>query len=264
MRHHSFDQRLCEFAHPLRGGAKFPELIDLLRPFAALEITPEMILNRSFPRSATFTHRSSTTKFRQNVRDFHRCARGFGSAVDFIFKTTCPCLVFVVKTEYYVDYRQAMLYGDTLQSITNGATQVLCVIGFALQNHSASDDCVGFVLDRNFARDQRNLERTRDAMDQNRTVWGKRAQLLDNVIYEPIHVLRIKPARDDVERAFGFGDWRTRRCRFRHRNSDFKFDRAAIGNHNKCPSFVFFVSRYFSLWGLASVRIGTCSIISKP
>ena len=39
---------------------------------------------------------------------------------------------------------------------------------------------------------------------------------------------------------------------------------SAIRNHSKCPSFVFFVSRYFSLCGLASARIGTCSIISKP
>ncbi len=43
-------------------------------------------------------------------------------------------------------------------------------------------------------------------MEQNRTVWRKRAQLLRNVIYEPIYILRIEPARNDVERAFGFGD----------------------------------------------------------
>jgi hypothetical protein len=47
-------------------------------------------------------------------------------------------------------------------------------------------------------------------------VWCKRAQLLGNVIYEPIYILRIKPTRNDVERAFGFADWETRRCRFRH------------------------------------------------
>src|SRR4029453_5968193 len=53
--------------------------------------------------------------------------------------------------------------------------------------------------------------------------------------------------------------------------SDLKFGRAAISNwqsairnHSKCPSFVFFVSRYFSLCGLASARIGTCWIISQP
>ena len=106
------------------------------------------------------------TNLRQNVRDFHRCARGFGSTIDFIFKTTCPRLVFVIKTEYCIDYRHAVLYGDALQGISNGATQVLCVIGFALQNHPARDDRVGFVLDRNFARDYGNLERTRNAMEQ--------------------------------------------------------------------------------------------------
>jgi len=99
-----------------------------------------------------------------------------------------------------------MFYGDTLQGIGNGATKVLCVIGFALKNYPARDDRVGLVLDRNFARHHRNLERTRNAMDQNRTVWRKRAQLRGNVIYEAIDILRIKPARNDVKRAFGFGD----------------------------------------------------------
>src|SRR5204863_2065330 len=56
MRHHSFDQRLCEFAHPRLRRAKFPELIDLVRPFAALEIPPEMILNRSLSSAPSFTH----------------------------------------------------------------------------------------------------------------------------------------------------------------------------------------------------------------
>src|SRR4029453_961952 len=56
MRNHSFNQRLCEFAHPRLRRAKFPKLIDFVRAFAALKITPEMILNRSFSRSATFTH----------------------------------------------------------------------------------------------------------------------------------------------------------------------------------------------------------------
>jgi len=146
------------------------------------------------------------TNFRQNVRDFHRCPRRFGPAVDFIFKTTCASLIFVIETEHHVDYRYTMLDCDALQSISNGATQVLCVIGFSLQNYPARDNRVGFVLDRNFACDNRNLERTRNAMEQNRTVWRKSAQLLGNVIYEPFDILRIEPARNDVERAFGFND----------------------------------------------------------
>ena len=99
-----------------------------------------------------------STNFRQNVRDFHRCARGFGSAIDFVFKTTRPRLVFIVKTEYCIDYRHAALYGDALQSISNRAAQVLCVIGFALQNYPSRDDRIGFGLDCNFARDHGNLE----------------------------------------------------------------------------------------------------------
>src|SRR5215472_7617220 len=122
MRHHAFDQRLCEFAHPRWRRAKLPKLIDLLRRFAALEISPEMILNRSFPRSATFTHSSPCTNFRHYIRDFHRCARGFGSAVDFIFKTTCPRLVFVMKTEHHVDDRHAVFDRDALECVGDRAT----------------------------------------------------------------------------------------------------------------------------------------------
>ena len=43
-------------------------------------------------------------------------------------------------------------------------------------------------------------------MKRNRTVWRKRAKFPGRVIDEPIHVLRIKPARNDVERAFGVRD----------------------------------------------------------
>ncbi len=78
------------------------------------------------------------------------------------------------------------------------------MIGFSLQNYPARDNRVGFVLDRNFACDNRNLERTRNPMEQNRSVRRKSAQLVSNVIYEPIDILRIEPARYDVERAFGF------------------------------------------------------------
>src|SRR6516162_2573789 len=56
MRHHSLDQRLREFAYPRRCRAKLPKIIDLVWPFAALQIAPEMILNRSFPGAPSFTH----------------------------------------------------------------------------------------------------------------------------------------------------------------------------------------------------------------
>ena len=60
--------------------------------------------------------------FRQKIRDFHRRARGFGPAIDFIFETTCLRLVFVMKSEYCINYRHAVLYGDVLQGIGNRAT----------------------------------------------------------------------------------------------------------------------------------------------
>ena len=56
MRDHSFDERLRKLAHARLGRAKFPEIIDLLRAFAALEIAPEMILDCCFARAPTFTH----------------------------------------------------------------------------------------------------------------------------------------------------------------------------------------------------------------
>ena len=98
-------------------------------------------------------------------------------------------------------------------------------------------------------------------MERNRSVRRKCPQLFGRVIDKPIHVLRVKPARNYVERAFGFVSWRTRGGDFVIGCSDLQ---SRIRNHSKCPSFVFFVSRYFSLCGLASARIGTCSIISKP
>src|SRR5215475_1708967 len=56
MGNHSIDQGLCEFAHPRCCRTKLPKLIDLVRTFATLKIAPEMILDRSFSGSATFTH----------------------------------------------------------------------------------------------------------------------------------------------------------------------------------------------------------------
>src|ERR1044072_610701 len=56
MRNHSIDQRLGEFAHALCRRTKLPKIIDLVRPFAALEVTPEMILNCSFSSAPSFTH----------------------------------------------------------------------------------------------------------------------------------------------------------------------------------------------------------------
>src|SRR5436305_10163228 len=58
MRHHSFDEWLREFADPRRSRAKFPEFIDLLRRFATLEVTPEMILNCRFSRASSLAHKN--------------------------------------------------------------------------------------------------------------------------------------------------------------------------------------------------------------
>jgi hypothetical protein len=123
-----------------------------------------------------------------------------------MLKATRTRLIFIVKAEHDIDDWHAIFDGDALEGISNGATQVLRVIGFALQNHSARNDRVRFVSDRKFSNDHGNLERARNALKRNRTVRRKCPQFLEYVIYEPIHVLRIKPARNDVERAFDFVD----------------------------------------------------------
>jgi hypothetical protein len=56
MRHHSFDERLRKLAHARFGRTKFPEIVDLFRAFTALEITPEVILDRCFAGFSPFTH----------------------------------------------------------------------------------------------------------------------------------------------------------------------------------------------------------------
>ena len=72
-------------------------------------------------------------KVRQYIRDFHCRARGFGAAIDFIFKTTRARLIFVIKTEHHVDDWHAVFDGDPLQSVGDRPAQILRVIGFALQ-----------------------------------------------------------------------------------------------------------------------------------
>src|SRR5207247_10664956 len=91
------------------------------------------------------------------------------------------------------------------------------------------------------------------------------------MINESLHVLRIKLAGHDLERSFALINLRAARRAGRHSFLGLRFGLAAIRNrqsavrnHSKCPSFVFLVSRYFALCGLASLRLGTCSTISRP
>src|SRR5215471_11730944 len=84
------------------------------------------------------------------------------------------------------------------------------------------------------------------------------------MINQALDVRRVKLTGYDLECAFALIHSRAARRVGRHSFSELQFDLAAIRNHNRCPSFVFFVSRYLALCGLASLRIGTCSTISKP
>src|SRR5207248_10288466 len=82
------------------------------------------------------------------------CPSGFGAAINFIFETTRTGLIFVIETEHHVDHRHCFLHCEALKRIRYRAAQILCVIGFALQNHPASDDCVSAFPRGQFAHDQ--------------------------------------------------------------------------------------------------------------
>jgi hypothetical protein len=56
---HSVDKRLRKLANPWCCRTKFPKITNLFRSFTALKIAPEMILNRRFACSPSFTHNYS-------------------------------------------------------------------------------------------------------------------------------------------------------------------------------------------------------------
>ena len=68
------------------------------------------------------------------------------------------------------------------------------------------------------------------------------------MLYESIDIVRVKPTRNDMKRAFGFGDWPTGRCRFRH-----QLFRSAVGNPQlqQVPELGLFCLQIFFI-----VRIG--------
>src|SRR5262249_54271879 len=101
-------------------------------------------------------------------------------------------------------------------------------------------------------------------MKRNSRLRRERPQFFHGVIDQALHVLRIKLAFYDTEGTPGF------RCSLKSRRgpsqslSDLRCSCVAIRNHSRFPSFVLLFSRYLALCGLASVLIGTCSIISRP
>src|SRR5262249_2907697 len=139
-----------------------------------------------------------------------------GSTIDFIFKATCARLILIIKTQHDIDHRHAVFDGDALERVGNGAAQVLRMVGFALQNHSAGDDGVGLILNCKFPYDDGNLERTRDALERNRRVWCQCTQLSRRVINKAIYVLRIELTRNDAEHTLGSASSWTRRRSLRH------------------------------------------------
>src|SRR4029077_2267702 len=280
MRDHSLDEGLSKIANPRCRRAKFPEIVDAFRPLAVLQITPEMILDRSFARLSPFAHKNLfPAKFRYHIGDFHRAARGFGPAVDLIFEAALARLSFVVETKNGVDYRHAMPNRDALQCICDRAAQILRVIGLSFQDDATSDYGIRFFLPRQFAHNDWNFECARHSLDRNTRVRRESTQFLGGMINEALHIRRIKLTGHDDERSRLVTRARTGRDDFRHSTLD-SLDlirrlspascrscnkpKSATPNHSKCPILVRFVSRYFALCGLASLRIGTCSIISRP
>src|SRR5437762_11301998 len=101
---HPLDKRLRKLANPWRCRTEFPKIVNLFGSFTALKVAPEMILNRCFACSPSFTHKLLPAKFRHDARDFHCCLRGLGAAVDFIFEAALPRLILVVEAEHDVDH----------------------------------------------------------------------------------------------------------------------------------------------------------------
>src|SRR5262249_5229957 len=101
MLHHSFDKGLRKIAHPRRRRTEFPKIVNLFRSFAALEIAPEMILNRCFACSPSFAHKLALAKFRHHAGDFHSRPRGVGTAINSIFETALARLVLVIEAKHY-------------------------------------------------------------------------------------------------------------------------------------------------------------------
>jgi hypothetical protein len=124
--------------------------------------------------------------------------------------------MYVIETEHHVDDRHSLFYRDPLKRIRDGAAEILCMVRFPLQNDAAGNHRIGPILRCKLPHDHWNLERAWYAVNRNGRIRRKRAQLFGSVIDKPLHVLRIKLARDDTKTALGLGEWWMRRCSARH------------------------------------------------
>src|SRR4029077_11107984 len=256
---HSLNKWLCKLAHALRRRTEFPKIVDLFRPLAALEIAPEMVLDRRFACSPSLAHKL-LPKFRHSIGDFHCRARGLGAAINCIFKTARVGLTLVIETEHHIDHWNTIINCNALKRISHGMAEIFRVACFSAHDYAASDNRIVFFLSRQLPNHHRNFERSRDAVNRDCSTGHKLVQLFSSVINQALYVWRLKPARDDLECAFALLNSRAPRRVGRHSFNP----QSSIRNHSRCPSFVFFVSRYFALCGLASLRMGTCSTISRP
>src|SRR4029077_17553438 len=259
MRDHSLDKWLCKLAHARRRRTEFPKIADLFRPLAALEIAPEMVLDRRFACSPPFAHKL-LPKFRHSTGDFRRRARALGAAINCILKTARACLTLVIETEHHIDHWNTIINRNALKRISHGMAEIFRVVCFSAHDYAASDNRIGFFLSRQLAHHHRNFERSRHVVNRDCSSGHKLMQFFGSMINQALYVWRVKPARDDLECAFALLNSRAPRRVGRHSFNP----QSSICNHSRCPSFVFFVSRYFALCGLASLRMGTCSTISRP
>src|SRR4029453_16856806 len=116
------------------------------RSFTALKVAPEMILNRRFACSPSFTHKLLPAKFRHDTGDFHCCPRGLGAAVDSIFEAALARLIVVVEAEHDVDHWHAVIERNSVKGISHGAAEIFGGVCFPTHDHTASDNRVGFFL----------------------------------------------------------------------------------------------------------------------
>src|SRR5947208_17145875 len=124
MLNHPLDKRLRKLANPWRCRTEFPKIVNLFGSFTALKVAPEMILNRCFACSPSFAHKLFPAKFRHDPRDFHCCPRGLDSAVDSTFQAALSRLVLIVEVNHDVDYRHAVINGNSLKEIGHEAAQL--------------------------------------------------------------------------------------------------------------------------------------------
>ena len=147
-----------------------------------------MELDGGLPCCAPFAHTLFRAQIVQHFADGHRGARCFYAAIDFRTEATFTGLRFGFEAEDRVDYRDAVIDRDLLQSVGHGPSKILGVARFALQNHAERQNRVGLFPQRDLAHNDWDLERARHLMDENVGLRREHTQFSHGVIDQPLDV----------------------------------------------------------------------------